>query len=83
MAEAHATQHVVGLGVLDIRVGRDLDTIAPGIQEIEEPAVEELDAMDSSVLRASGLSSTAMPKCRRVSGLRSALRMKLMNWSPK
>ena len=42
VSEAHAAQNVVGLRVLDVGVGGDLDPVAPWIQEVEEPSVEKL-----------------------------------------
>jgi hypothetical protein len=83
MAESHAAQDVVGFRELDVGIGRDLDAIAPGVEEVEKRLSSRGTPIASSVRRTSGLSSTAMPKWRIVSGRRSGLRMKLMNWSPK
>src|SRR5215468_6181747 len=44
VGEAHAAQHVGGLGELDVVVADDLDAVAPGIAEIEEAPGQRLDA---------------------------------------
>ena len=43
MTEPHAVQDVVGLGELNIRVGRDLDTVSPRIEKIQKTPVKYLD----------------------------------------
>ena len=83
MTEAHATEHVVGLGELDVCVSRDLDTVAPGIQEIEEPAAEELDAHGLERPPRQRLVIHGDAEMAHGVGLAIGLRMKLMNWSPK
>src|SRR5215468_2189636 len=44
MGEPHAAQHVRRLGELNVVVADDLEAVAPGIAEIEEPARQRLDA---------------------------------------
>src|SRR5215211_5724950 len=44
MREAHSAQHVRRLGELDIVIADDLDSVAPGVKEIEKRARQRLDA---------------------------------------
>ena|SRR5262249_29132013 len=43
MFKPHAAQHVRRLAELNVLVADDLDAVAPGIEEIEEPAGQHLD----------------------------------------
>src|SRR5712675_354582 len=42
--QLHAAQDVGRLGELDVVVAHDLDAIAPGIEKIQEPPGQQLDA---------------------------------------
>ena len=42
IAEAHGIQHFGGLGKLDVAVVDDLDAVAPGVEEVEAAARQDL-----------------------------------------
>src|ERR1043166_2674139 len=44
MRQSHAAQHVRRLGELDVVIADDLYAIAPGIEKVEEPAGQRIDA---------------------------------------
>ena len=44
MRQPHALEHIRRLGELDVVIADDLDAVAPGIEEIQEPAGQRLDA---------------------------------------
>ena len=83
MPEPHAAQDMVGLGELDVGVGRDLDTVAPRVEKVEKPPVEKLHPHldEGSAHEFLVIDRDAeMPLVVRL--LRTPL-AKLMNWSPK
>src|SRR5262245_66426836 len=43
MRQSHATQHVRGLGELNIVIADDLDAVAPWIPEVEKRAGQQFD----------------------------------------
>ena len=83
VSEIHPAQDMVCLGELDVGVGRDLDPVAPGIEEVEDAPIEYLDPylFEGAPRQRLVVDCNAeMPVLVRP--LISSLE-KLMNWSPK